>query len=96
MTNDVFVRLAKLPWFCKGFTLRDSDGNYNIFINDSMTREWQQDTYNHELAHINNGDFDSMEPVINLEEAFQRRVPKIIPRVPANAKAHYRAKGYPI
>lgn len=54
--EDVFVRLVPMPAKCRGCVTRGIDG-YNIYINDALPYEMQQDTYKHEMDHIINDDF---------------------------------------
>lgn len=54
--EDIFVRLVKMPSKCKGCVSKGVDG-YNIYINDALSFELQQETYKHEMDHIINDDF---------------------------------------
>ena len=56
------VRPLPLPFGIKGFTIPSPDGWFNIYINDRLSREEQEKVYDHEVAHIMNGDFDSELP----------------------------------
>ena len=55
--NDVIVRVMDMPYFARGFTLLDSDGDFNVYLNSRYTCEEQEETYRHEMKHIKNGDF---------------------------------------
>jgi len=70
--NDIFIRLLDLPEFVKGQTLLDPDGNYNIYINARLPCDVQKDTLKHELAHINNDDFNKDLPI----EIAEKRISK--------------------
>lgn len=50
--------LYNLPPRISGFTVR-KDGDFTIFLNARHCWEDQKETYDHELEHIENGDFDS-------------------------------------
>ena len=69
--NEIIVRIIDLPYWVKGQTILDQNGNYNIYINARLSAEEQKKAYNHELNHINNQDFDpsklieSVEPYLN-------------------------------
>lgn len=55
--NDIIVRHITLPTTIHGFTARDSEGDYNIYINDRIGYFQQAETYKHELKHINENNF---------------------------------------
>lgn len=55
--DDIVVRTAPLPCGVKGFTCRKAD-YYTIVINDSLDEEQRLKEYEHELFHIQNGDYD--------------------------------------
>ncbi len=52
------TRLVKLPPTVKAFTLKDEDGNYNIYINRNIARGCALRAYSHEIEHILAGDLD--------------------------------------
>lgn len=52
------VRLIDLPGQIRGFTVEDSEGDYNIYLNARLNRAMQLRAYDHEIGHIKNGDFD--------------------------------------
>lgn len=64
---EKIVRLIKLPCAIRGLTVTDSDGNYNIYLNCNLSHEMQVRTYDHEVEHVENGDFNSNKPVAVLE-----------------------------
>jgi hypothetical protein len=47
-----------MPTSARGFTLPDPDGNFNIYINARIGKEMQMQAYEHELRHIDHGDFE--------------------------------------
>ena len=55
--EEIITRLANLPVSVYGYTIRDKDGDYNMYINARMTSEKRVETYKHELEHIRRGDF---------------------------------------
>lgn len=57
--NEIIVWKKDLPYFIRGQVLRDSDGDYNIYINARMSADMQRKTIWHELNHVKRGDFDS-------------------------------------
>lgn len=42
----------------KGFTSKNEDDSYSVFINSRLSYEQRMKAYAHELKHIQNGDFD--------------------------------------
>lgn len=64
---DFCVRLIKMPPAIKGCVTLDADGFYSIYINDGLSYEAQQETFKHEVAHIQGNHFYSTLPVTELE-----------------------------
>lgn len=72
--NDVFVRYSEeLPYGVRGMVMRDEDGNYNIYINPHLSSEEQDKAVKHEMAHIENGDFDNNLNIEQTEERAKRK-----------------------
>lgn len=65
------VHLIDFPCTIRGLTVYyyDEDGTvyYTILINSRLCDQMHCATYDHEIAHINNHDFDKMMPVEDLE-----------------------------
>ena len=59
--NEIVVRYVTMPVQVHGFTARDSNGDYNIYINDRIGILQQAETYKHELKHIDRDDFEKWE-----------------------------------
>lgn len=51
----------------KGLTVRNNDDSYTILINARLSDVMQREVYDHEIAHIDNGDFDCIYDVNTLE-----------------------------
>lgn len=62
-------RLLDLPLNVKGVVVESPDGYYNVFINSRHSSETQKKTALHELAHIEQGHFQSRLPLETLELA---------------------------
>lgn len=45
----------------KGFTSKNEDDSYSVFINSRLSYEQRMKAYAHELKHIENGDFDMFD-----------------------------------
>lgn len=62
---DVRVRYLEMPLGIRGFTIRGDYDSYDIYLNPEYCYESQVETYEHEMAHIINGDFDKEGMDIN-------------------------------
>ncbi len=51
----------------KGITVKNNDDSYTILINACLSHEQQCAVYDHEIAHIDNGDYDQVYDVGALE-----------------------------
>ena len=58
MSEDIIVRCAPLPGSIRGFTCKKND-LYIIIIREDLDDTQRLNTYEHELNHILNGDYDS-------------------------------------
>jgi TnpA family transposase len=58
-----------MPYKCAAVLMEDSDGDYNIYVNDYLSDEALQRKIKHELRHIENGDAKSDECFSVLETA---------------------------
>ena len=56
--NDIIVRHVTMPTTIHGFTARDSEGDYNIYINDKIGYFQQRKTIRHEMKHITEEHFE--------------------------------------
>jgi len=72
--EEEIVRLVDLPCGVRGFTLLDEDGRYNIYINSRLNWYMRQKAYEHELEHIERGDWDSDLPIWFIEECVRKAV----------------------
>ena len=61
------VYLVNMPTAIKGFTVMNDDDSFSIFINAGMSDAMQRATYDHEIYHINNHDFDHIHGIHYLE-----------------------------
>lgn len=65
--DAVIPRIIDLPVTIKGMTVKDSEGDYNIYLNARLGAEDRVKAFRHELEHIKNGDFYSDLPVSEKE-----------------------------
>ena len=68
MNENIIVRYIPLPAGVRAFTIPDSAGDYNIYINDALSSEQQKRSFDHEVCHIENGDFFRDEDAVEIEK----------------------------
>ena len=61
------VFIIDMPTFVDGITVKNNDGSYTILINAGLSAVGQCEAYDHEMAHINNHDYDQIYDVNQLE-----------------------------
>ncbi len=58
MTIDYHIQLIQFPnKKVKESVVENSDGSYTIFIDSALTREMQQESFEHAMKHIVGDDF---------------------------------------
>lgn len=67
MISDVRIVLQDLPVEIKGFTIVDENDYSTIVLNSRYNRETNLETYQHELSHIEGGDFYRTESADEIE-----------------------------
>ena len=67
MRDDIIVRYLSFKSTVNAVTVIDEDGNYNVYNNDRLSYEAQQEAYEHELYHIEHGHIYNYEPVTDCE-----------------------------
>ena len=72
MTPDVNVYMNDLPTTIPAFVVSNSDGSYTIILNARLSREQHLKSYEHEMNHILNGDYERKCPA-DLIEIWARR-----------------------
>ena len=55
---DIRLRCLDLPCTVHAFTVKEDVDSFDVYINARLCYEAQLEAYKHELAHINNGDFE--------------------------------------
>ena len=66
--DAVIIRMIDLPHGVPGVTVKDEEGDYNIYINARLSADQRVIASQHELEHIQNGDFYSEESVHDIEK----------------------------
>lgn len=56
--SNINIRYYDLPCSIRSFVVSNSDMTYTIVLNSKMAYEMQLLAYQHELNHINNGDYE--------------------------------------
>jgi len=65
---DFFVRVVDLPFGVGGCVTPNDDGTFSVYINARYDRRKQQESYNHELRHIERNDFYNGLPIEQIED----------------------------
>ncbi len=66
--NDIYIRRVQLPATIKGATVKDSDDNFNVYINELLCPQVMQATINHEMCHIIRNHFYTEQTAVQLEK----------------------------
>lgn len=64
---SIYVRNIDLPASVKGVTVQDCDGNYNVYINNSLCDDAKLKICKHELKHINLMHFQDCNSILQNE-----------------------------
>ena len=70
--ENIITRLIPLPATVKAMVALDSEGDYNIYVNDQLSHEMQVKSYQHEIRHIENNDFYNGEDIRLVEERAEK------------------------
>ncbi|MBE6813725.1 MAG: hypothetical protein E7523_12755 [Ruminococcaceae bacterium] len=55
--NEIIIRLLPMPVGVRAFTIPDSEGDYNVYLNCRLSAEQQRRSLRHEQMHIHRNDF---------------------------------------
>lgn len=64
---EIHVRLKQMPVTVGAIVSVDPDGDYNAYVNSSLSREEQLKALAHELIHVSREDLYSDEPIEDVE-----------------------------
>lgn len=53
----LIVRYIDMPYGVKGVTVKDGEGDYNIYLNSRYSPDVRTTALRHEVEHIRRGDF---------------------------------------
>lgn len=70
--DNVFVKMCDLPGTVHSFVIAHPDQTYTIVLNSRLSHEQHLLSYQHELDHINNGDYDK-KCSVDLIELYSHR-----------------------
>ena len=65
--DAVIIRIIDLPYGVDGLTVKDSNDDFNIYLNARLSGDAQAIAFRHEVEHIRNGDFYREESVAGKE-----------------------------
>ena len=66
--DTIIVRVIDMPIGVNGATVRDEEGDYNIYINARISSDKQQLAFRHEICHIRQEHFYSGRLVAEMEK----------------------------
>ncbi len=58
MREEIFTYYADMPTTIRSFVIANTDMSFTIIINSKIGKEQQLIAYQHEIAHIANGDYE--------------------------------------
>lgn len=61
--DAMIIRMIELPWGVKGLTVKDEEGDFNVYINSRLSEDKRVEAFEHELDHIKRGHFYDQKPV---------------------------------
>lgn len=67
LLENVFVKLIELPATVRSFVVANKDQTYTIVLNCKLSHEQNLLSYQHELNHIINGDYEKKCPTDIIE-----------------------------
>lgn len=71
--DAVIIRLIDMPVTVRGITVKDSNDDYNIFLNARLSAEMRVIALRHEVDHIRSGHFYDYRSVAEKELATRLR-----------------------
>lgn len=65
--DTIIIRLIDLPLTVRGFTVKDENDDYNIYINARLSDDVRAEAFRHEVDHIRRGHFYDYKSVVEKE-----------------------------
>lgn len=53
--DAVIVRMIDLPYSVHGLTVKDEEGDYNVYVNARLSDDQRAAAFRHEIEHIKKG-----------------------------------------
>jgi len=72
--DSVIIRVLDLPMTIRGATVKDANGDYNVYINARLSEDGRAAAFRHEIEHIKQGHFYSEDPVEVLEREARKAI----------------------
>ena len=72
--DSVIIRVLDLPMTIRGATVKDANGDYNVYINARLSEDGRAAAFRHEIEHIRQGHFYSEDPVEVLEREARKAI----------------------
>lgn len=66
--QEIITRIVDLPPKIKGMVVKDHEDDYNIYLNQNLSIEEQQQAYLHETAHIDLDHFHTQKTIDQIEQ----------------------------
>jgi hypothetical protein len=66
--DAIIIRIIDLPETVKGFTVKDENDDYNVYINAKLSEDARADAWRHEIEHIRKDHFYNQMPVWEKEQ----------------------------
>lgn len=77
--DSVIIRVEILPASINGVTVKDDNGDYNIYINARISEDARVEAFRHEVHHIQEGHFYSMDDVREIEATLGKNIDRMFP-----------------
>lgn len=66
--DAVIIRLIDLPAGTNGVTVKDENGDFNVYINARLSADARARAWRHEVGHIRRGDFYRTDASVEILE----------------------------
>ena len=70
--DSVIIRILDLPETVRGFTVKDENDDYNVYINARLSADGRAEAFRHEIDHIRFGHFYDQKTVADKEKEADR------------------------
>ncbi|MCL2474914.1 MAG: hypothetical protein FWF37_02110 [Chloroflexi bacterium] len=61
--EELIVRFKELEYGAAALTIRDKNGDYNVYLDPRVSASTRKAAYDHEIRHIQQGHFDSLKSI---------------------------------